>query len=174
MPDEEQRLILLWHPMQLWWQQECKSALLLCVTLQAMASSSHNFWSNPGSTEAAALGQDVSGCWLSKMNWGDRLQLHTGTVPKRFTIAHEIAHFVLHLKRNRRPQLFIDRYMVFRRDGISTAAGDYEEVQANRFDTALLMPARLVRKEVRNHDLDLDDEVARTFLAKRFQERTAE
>jgi hypothetical protein len=35
------------------------------------------------------------------------------------------------------------------------------------------MPARLVREEVRNHDLDLDDEEARTFRARRFQVRTA-
>ena len=63
--------------------------------------------------------------------------------------------------------------MVFRRDGISTARGDHEEVQANRFGTALLVSARLVRKEVRNQDLDLDDDEARTLLAKRFQVRTA-
>jgi hypothetical protein len=33
-----------------------------------------------------------------------------------------------------------------------------EEVQANLFGPALLMPASLVRQEISKHDLDLDDE----------------
>jgi len=47
------------------------------------------------------------------------------------------------------------------------SAGVIMEVQANLFD-ALLMPASVVRQEIGKHDLDLDDEEALTFLAKRF------
>jgi Zn-dependent peptidase ImmA (M78 family) len=69
--------------------------------------------------------------------------------------------------------LFIDGYVVFRPDGISTAGSDHKEVQANLFGAALLMAASLVRIDIRKHDLDLDDEEAFSFLAKRFQVSTA-
>ncbi|HWX56556.1 MAG TPA: ImmA/IrrE family metallo-endopeptidase [Verrucomicrobiae bacterium] len=90
-------------------------------------------------------------------------------VRQRFTVAHEIAHFILHLKKNRRSQLFIDPFVIFRRDDNSATGNDKEEVEANRFGAALLMPATLVRKEIRKHSLDLDDEDALGFLAKQFR-----
>ena len=40
------------------------------------------------------------------------------------------------------------------------------------FGAALLMPATLVRKEIKKHGLDLDDEDALVFLAKRFRVST--
>jgi Zn-dependent peptidase ImmA (M78 family) len=125
-------------------------------------------------TEAASLGQDVSGMLVAKDERGaiayNSAHSH---VRQRLTVAHEIAHFVLHLKKNRRSQLFIDRYIVFRGDGIADACSDHEEVQANLFGAALLMPASLVRQEIIKRDLDLDDEEAFSFLAKRFQVGTA-
>jgi len=75
----------------------------------------------------------------------------------------------LHLKKNRRSQLFIDPFVIFRRDDNSATGNDKEEVEANRFGAALLMPATLVRKEIRKHSLDLDDEDALGFLAKQFR-----
>lgn len=118
-------------------------------------------------TEAAPLGQNVSGMLVVKDERGaiGYNSLHA-IVRQRFTIAHEIAHFVLHVKKNRRLQLFIDREVIFRRD---RTGSDRQEVQANRFAEALLMPASLVSEEIRKHDLDLDDEDAFKFLAKRFQ-----
>jgi Zn-dependent peptidase ImmA (M78 family) len=77
------------------------------------------------------------------------------------------------LKKNCRTQLFIDRYVVFRPDGISAAGSDHKEVQANLFGAALLVPASLVRTDIRKHDLDLGDDEALSFLAKRFQVSTA-
>jgi Zn-dependent peptidase ImmA (M78 family) len=68
--------------------------------------------------------------------------------------------------------LFIDRYVVSRPDGISTAGSDHKEFQANLFGAALLVPASLVRIDIRTHDRDLDDEEALSFLAKRFQVST--
>ena len=125
-------------------------------------------------TEAAALGQDVSGMLVAANERGAIAYNSTHThVRQRVTIAHEIGHFVLHLKKNCRTQLFIDRYVVFRPDGISTAGSDHKEVQANLFGAALLVPASLVRTDIRKHDLDLDDEGALSFLAKRFQVSTA-
>ena|SRR5438874_4623686 len=125
-------------------------------------------------TEAAALGENVSGMLVVE---GDRGAIGYNStharVRQRFTVAHEIAHFVLHLKKNRRSQLFIDRYVVFRRDDHSSEGSDQEEVEANRFGAALLMPESLVRKEIRKHELDLDDDEAVSSLAKRFQVSTA-
>ena len=50
---------------------------------------------------------------------------------------------------------------------------DFEEVEANQLGAALLMPRSLVRQEIKRSDLDLDDEEAIIFLAKRFNVSTA-
>jgi Zn-dependent peptidase ImmA (M78 family) len=125
-------------------------------------------------TEASALGDSVSGMLVVEDDRGAIGYNSThARVRQRFTVAHEIAHFILHLKKNRRSQLFIDPYVIFRRDDNSATGSDRQEVEANRFGAALLMPATLVLKEIKRHDLDLDDEDALTFLAKRFKVSTA-
>jgi Zn-dependent peptidase ImmA (M78 family) len=63
--------------------------------------------------------------------------------------------------------LFVDKYVAFRDDD-SSAGNDKEEVEANAFGAALLMPARLVREEIKKDKLDLDDEDDLSALAKRF------
>ena len=77
------------------------------------------------------------------------------------------------MKKNQKSQLFIDRHLTFRRDGYSSGGVDFEEVEANQFGAALLMPRSHVRQEIKKSDLDLDDEEAITFLAKRFHVSTA-
>jgi Zn-dependent peptidase ImmA (M78 family) len=125
-------------------------------------------------TEAAVLGENVSGMLVVEDNQGAIGYNSThARVRQRFTIAHEIAHFVLHLKKNHKSQVFIDKYVVFRRDDHSSEGNDQEEVEANRLGAALLMPETLVRKEIRKHDLDLDDDEAVGFLAKKFQVSSA-
>jgi Zn-dependent peptidase ImmA (M78 family) len=94
-------------------------------------------------------------------------------VRQRFTIAHEIAHFLLHAKRAGKPQLFIDGYMSFRRDATSSTGAERDEVEANQLGAALLMPRSLIKKELLSNDLNLDDEESIAFLAKRFQVSTA-
>ena len=79
----------------------------------------------------------------------------------------------LHVKKNQKSQLFIDRHLTFRRDGFSSGGVDHEEIEANRFGAALLTPRSLVQQEIKRNDLDLDDEEAITFLAKRFHVSTA-
>ncbi len=93
------------------------------------------------------------------------------SVRQRFTIAHEIGHYLLHLK-NSTSKLFLDRYTVYRRDGQSSNGNDREEIEANAFAAAVLMPAELVRDEVRRNDFDLDDDDDLTILAKRFNVST--
>lgn len=92
-------------------------------------------------------------------------------VRQRFTMAHEIGHYVLHVK-NKQPRLFIDRN-VYRRDDESSTGNDLEEIQANKFAAAILMPSDLVRSEIRKQDFDLDDEEDVAALAKRFGVSTA-
>jgi Zn-dependent peptidase ImmA (M78 family) len=57
---------------------------------------------------------------------------------KRFTVAHEIAHFILH--RNRIGDELQDDAMY--RSGLST----WEEVQANKLAADILMPVKLIRQ----------------------------
>ena len=60
---------------------------------------------------------------------------------RRFSIAHEIAHFVLH-----KGDTYIDRrYRVHFRDLESAAGTKTVEMEANAFAAALLMPAKWVK-----------------------------
>jgi Zn-dependent peptidase ImmA (M78 family) len=62
-------------------------------------------------------------------------------VRQRFTIAHEIGHFKLH-----KGTVYLDgRARINFRDGLSSMATHQEEISANAFAAALLMPARWVR-----------------------------
>lgn len=69
-------------------------------------------------------------------------------VRQRFTIAHEIGHFVLH-----RGRTFIDEVRVDYRDERASAGTYRQEINANSFVAELLMPADMVRNAV-THLLD--------------------
>jgi Zn-dependent peptidase ImmA (M78 family) len=124
--------------------------------------------------EAAALGENVSGILVVK---GERGAIGYNStharVRQRFTISHEIAHYLLHTKKGGKAQLFIDRHVTFRRDENSSSGVDHDEVEANQLGAALLMPRGLVQQEIQRHDLNLDDEEAISLLAKRFHVSTA-
>lgn len=67
-------------------------------------------------------------------------------VRQRFTIAHELGHFTLHAG-----SIYVDgRTRVNFRDGLSSMATDDEEISANAFAAALLMPAAWVRQDFEN------------------------
>ena len=124
--------------------------------------------------QSEALGDNVAGMLVVEGNRGAIGYNSThALVRQRFTIAHEISHYLLHVRKNQKSQLFIDRHLTFRRDGYSAGGVDFEEVEANQFGAALLMPRSLVRQEIKRSDLDLDDEEAIIFLAKRFHVSTA-
>lgn len=83
---------------------------------------------------------------------------------KRFTIAHEIGHLLLHDQ-----PVYIDH--VFRRDRRSSEAVDPHEIEANGFAAALLMPKDFVLRRVEGKRLPLrSDEVER--LANAFEVST--
>ena len=63
---------------------------------------------------------------------------------QRFTVAHEIGHYVLH-----KTLLHFDGdFSVTYRDSVSSKATDRAEIEANRFAAALLMPAAFIRKDL--------------------------
>jgi Zn-dependent peptidase ImmA (M78 family) len=67
-----------------------------------------------------------------------------GAARQRFTIAHEIGHHILQHKGD----LFIDQTVLNRRDGRSSYAIDSQEIEANAFAAALLMPRQQVTDEL--------------------------
>jgi hypothetical protein len=74
------------------------------------------------------------------------------SVRRRFTIAHEIGHFVLHPEYSRTDG-----------GGAVTEAGRMEEREADAFAAELLMPDHLMREAVREQGLDV------ALLADRFE-----
>lgn len=73
--------------------------------------------------------------------------LNAGQHPlrQRFTLAHEIGHVRLHPGR---PLTVDSNVRVDFRDNISSLASDTEEIEANAFGAALLMPGQAVRRDV--------------------------
>jgi len=87
---------------------------------------------------------------------------------QRFTIAHELGHYVLH----RNIPLIIDkgnREITFKRDLSSTTGEIRREREANAFAASLLMPRDLVEKEILKVPKDAD---IITRLASRFNVST--
>ncbi|GGJ59836.1 hypothetical protein CDQ92_02145 [Sphingopyxis bauzanensis] len=81
-------------------------------------------------------------------------------VRQRFTIAHEIAHLMLH----EGEEVHVDSaFRVNLRDPRSGTAENIEEVEANAFAANLLMPAEWIRKALVGTWIDVNDdsEVAR-------------
>lgn len=80
---------------------------------------------------------------------------------QRFTVAHEIAHLVLHA--NRKKELWVDHEYYFR--SVNPQSGDQRaEVEANRFAAELLMPDELVRLSIDSDKPLSDVDVARLAL----------
>ena len=117
--------------------------------------------------EKADLGKDCSGVLVRRH---DRAVIGVSrTDPPnrvRFTIAHEIGHFVLHQQ-----QTYVDAgYTVNFRDLESGSGTKTEEIEANKFAAALLMPEAMVKKEFRTRQFDLaGDDGELQLLAKKFR-----
>lgn len=62
---------------------------------------------------------------------------------QRFTTAHELGHYCLH---EGKPLIVDQSVMVNKRNGVSSQATDQEEIEANQFAAALLMPAPWVKR----------------------------
>jgi Zn-dependent peptidase ImmA (M78 family) len=74
---------------------------------------------------------------------------------QRFSIAHEIGHFLLHEGK----KLTVDRqikYQVNFRDKKSSLGIDINEIEANRFASALLIPEKFINKDLEKYEIDID------------------
>lgn len=85
---------------------------------------------------------------------------------QRFTIAHELGHLCFHKGK----EIYIDRaYRVNLRSKISSQAVDKEEIEANRFAAALLMPEDMLKKDLSRSEIDLENEGNLKKLAKKYK-----
>lgn len=123
--------------------------------------------------------QELSGA-LDRSQEGVRIlwvNANHSTTRQRFTMAHEIGHFLLH-----DDLVHIDRKFPsealkgqaaktshpFLRDALSSQATDKREIEANRFAATLLMPSELLAQHLKGHRLPLGNEDV-TKLATTFE-----
>lgn len=89
---------------------------------------------------------------------------------RRFTVAHELAHFKL-----KHEGEHVDRdFTVLRRDDKSSEANDWLEIEANAYAACLLMPRQFLLRDLRanfNGDFDSSEEFLAT-IAKRYRVST--
>jgi Zn-dependent peptidase ImmA (M78 family) len=84
---------------------------------------------------------------------------------KRFTMAHEFGHYVLHSKDI---PLFVDKTEKALYRNVESSTGEIiREREANSFAAALLMPKRLLKREIENCEIDFIESIT-DFLAKKF------
>ncbi len=88
---------------------------------------------------------------------------------KRFTIAHEFGHYMMHQGN----AVHIDRtFKVNFRDKSSSLANNIEEIEANAFAAALLMPEKKIKQVVNQkliQGIDIEDSEELQNIADMFQ-----
>lgn len=85
---------------------------------------------------------------------------------QRFTIAHELGHFLLH----EGDPIFIDKiYRVNLRDAVSSEGTDVKEIEANHFAAELLMPERFLANDLAGKEFDIEDSSFIEKLASRYR-----
>lgn len=116
------------------------------------------------------LGDEISGLLVIESNRAViGYNSQESIVRQRFTMAHEIGHFLLHCDKNSKNQLFIDNIMY--RRSFSSESERRREMQANAFAAAILMPQNLIEsnfneliESTRNFtDEDIIEELASMF-----------
>lgn len=100
--------------------------------------------------ESKEFDDDVSGLFVMK---DDKpfiaYNSNQGSNRRRFTIAHELGHFVLHSKNK---PLFVDKPKeVMFRNSDSSKGEFLKEREANAFAAAVLMPRSLLKEEIDNN-----------------------
>ncbi len=98
-----------------------------------------------------ALGDKLSGVLINKEGESIAIVVNSAHPEnrRRFTIAHEIGHYVL----GHPGEMFVDQTLrqkavVVKRDGRSSEGTDKHEIEANRFAAELLMPGDLIEAEI--------------------------
>jgi Zn-dependent peptidase ImmA (M78 family) len=119
------------------------------------------------------LQDDVSGLLLFENIEGKcqgfiGINISHSAVRQRFTIAHEIGHYILHCGQTKTlPEVFIDKK--FKRNLASSEGTDRKEIQANLFASFLLMPKEILENRIAGLDFDLVDDLVLSQLARDFE-----
>lgn len=96
------------------------------------------------------LDEGVSGLLISKPELSC-IVIRQGDAPQRqrFSIGHEIGHFVLRHQFESGEHVHVDRgFRVSHRDQRSATGTDLKEIEANQFAAALLMPSSLLLESI--------------------------
>jgi len=120
----------------------------------------------------SAFSGDVSGALLRSGGVsGIAVNASQSPTRRRFTIAHELAHFLLD---HRPDEDHLDwEFSVLRRDDKSAEGTDFREIEANAFAANLLMPKDFLKKDLsrylnRNGVVELSDS-ERSLLARKYK-----
>lgn len=113
------------------------------------------------------LGENISGALVIDNGQGTiGVNPLESSVRQRFTVAHELGHFVLHKNSE---SLFVDKeFKVLFRNHESSTGELKREQDANGFAAAILMPKKILAEKIRYLAFDLTDEYAVKHLAKMF------
>ncbi|WP_282160377.1 ImmA/IrrE family metallo-endopeptidase [Ulvibacterium marinum] len=115
------------------------------------------------------LGNEVSGALVIE-NDNARIGYNPSEseVRQRFTIAHELGHYILH-KGEKKDGLFVDNVKVMFRRQNSTVRELKQEREANAFAASILMPIDLIEKEFDNlyeeGDFLTDDKMVKSLAS---------
>lgn len=92
---------------------------------------------------------------------------------QRFTLAHEIGHYCLHVDEQIDEDMFVDR-LVFNRDKSASKGEIKNEIEANKFAAELLMPSQMLRNHIARlySNKDLEDDETISALANDFKVST--
>lgn len=99
------------------------------------------------------LGENVSGVLVIENGKGTiGFSPNTSRVRQRFTIAHELGHYILH--RQSRSEVFVDKDFIvkYRSEKKYSPAEIRQEQEANVFAASLLMPKALLQAELARKD----------------------
>lgn len=110
---------------------------------------------------------DFSGFLYTKNGSPPIIGVNSGHAPtrKRFTIAHELGHLLLHPKVG----IHMDEAVIQRRDAMTSEGTNSEEIEANRFAAELLMPQHFLRIDLAKVEkFHADDEEVIADLARRY------
>jgi Zn-dependent peptidase ImmA (M78 family) len=88
---------------------------------------------------------------------------------QRFTLAHELGHFELHMKEIGSAVHVDKKFLAFARGPKSSSGEDRREIEANSFASELLAPESMLAEELRGHLVDFENEDLIRGLAGKFQ-----
>lgn len=114
--------------------------------------------------------EDVSGALYVESDEGV-IGVNAGHHPnrQRFTIAHELGHYLLHAKAHAKHIVFLDKRFMWNRDNESSLATKAEEIEANQFAAELLVPLNMLKKDVESGQYNVEDDEDLARLAKRYR-----